>query len=284
MEIFLPINYKLCYGYEIVEHVCNTEFSNIYVVKWKEKEYILKEYFPKNLVLRDKDGRVFTEKNKDEYKKYREFFENEVQNLKRLNGKKGVVKIVDSFKYNNTEYIVMEKVKGKSLKEFIMSENEMKLQEIMDIFLKIIKIVSEIHKNKILHLDINSKNIILDKNMNVKIIDFGASKKLDNKIRNEVVVCDGYSALEQYSFNSVKDRRTDIYSIFAILYFMLFKKKLKSSYERFLNDEEFEKSKAEIVEKYGEKLGKMLEKGLELEKNKRYNNLEEVLIESKKLK
>lgn len=283
MEIFLPINYKLCYGYEIVAHVCNTEFSNIYIVN-KKKEYILKEYFPKNLVLRDKDGRVFTEKNKDEYKKYREFFENEVQNLKRLNGKKGVVKIVDSFKYNNTEYIVMEKVKGKSLKEFIMSENEMKLQEIMDIFLKIIKIVSEIHKNKILHLDINSKNIILDKNMNVKIIDFGASKKLDNKIRNEVVVCDGYSDLEQYSFNSVKDRRTDIYSIFAILYFMLFKKKLKSSYERFLNDEEFEKSKAEIVEKYGEKLGKMLEKGLELEKNKRYNNLEEVLIESKKLK
>lgn len=283
MEIFLPINYKLCYGYEIVAHVCNTEFSNIYIVN-KKKEYILKEYFPKNLVLRDKDGRVFTEKNKDEYKKYREFFENEVQNLKRLNGKKGVVKIVDSFKYNNTEYIVMEKVKGKSLKEFIMSENEMKLQKIMDIFLKIIKIVSEIHKNKILHLDINSKNIILDKNMNVKIIDFGASKKLDNKIRNEVVVCDGYSALEQYSFNSVKDRRTDIYSIFAILYFMLFKKKLKSSYERFLNDEEFEKSKAEIVEKYGEKLGKMLEKGLELEKNKRYNNLEEVLIESKKLK
>ena len=51
-----------------------------------------------------------------------------------------------------------------------------------------------------------------------------------------------------------------------------------------MNDEEFEKSKAEIVEKYGEKLGKMLEKGLELEKNKRYNNLEEVLIESKKLK
>lgn len=283
MEIFLPINYKLCYGYEIVAHVCNTEFSNIYIVN-KKKEYILKEYFPKNLVLRDKDGRVFTEKNKDEYKKYREFFENEVQNLKRLNGKKGVVKIVDSFKYNNTEYIVMEKVKGKSLKEFIMSENEMKLQEIMDIFLKIIKIVSEIHKNKILHLDINSKNIILDKNMNVKIIDFGASKKLDNKIKNEVVVCDGYTALEQYSFNSVKDRRTDIYSIFAILYFMLFKKKLKSSYERFLNDEEFEKSKAEIVEKYGEKLGKMLEKGLELEKNKRYNNLEEVLIESKKLK
>lgn len=284
MEIFLPINYKLCFDYEIVQHICNTEFSNIYVVKCKGKKYILKEYFPKNLVLRDKDGRVFTEKNKDEYKKYREFFENEVQNLKRLNGKKGVVKIVDSFKYNNTEYIVMEKVKGKSLKEFIMSKNEMKLQEIMDIFLKIIKIVSEIHKNKILHLDINSKNIILDKNMNVKIIDFGASKKLDNKIRNEVVVCDGYSDLEQYSFNSVKDRRTDIYSIFAILYFMLFKKKLKSSYERFLNDEEFEKSKAEIVEKYGEKLGKMLEKGLELEKNKRYNNLEEVLIESKKLK
>ena len=146
MEIFLPINYKLCYGYEIVAHVCNTEFSNIYIVN-KKKEYILKEYFPKNLVLRDKDGRVFTEKNKDEYKKYREFFENEVQNLKRLNGKKGVVKIVDSFKYNNTEYIVMEKVKGKSLKEFIMSENEMKLQKIMDIFLKIIKIVSEIHKN-----------------------------------------------------------------------------------------------------------------------------------------
>lgn len=284
MEIFLPINYKLCFDYEIVQHICNTEFSNIYVVKCKGKKYILKEYFPKNLVLRDKDGRVFTEKNKDEYKKYRKFFENEVQNLKRLNGKKGVVKIVDSFKYNNTEYIVMEKVKGKSLKEFIMSKNEMKLQEIMDIFLKIIKIVSEIHKNKILHLDINSKNIILDKNMNMKIIDFGASKKLDNKIRNEVVVCDGYSDLEQYSFNSVKDRRTDIYSIFAILYFMLFKKKLKSSYERFLNDEEFEKSKAEIVEKYGEKLGKMLEKGLELEKNKRYNNLEEVLIESKKLK
>ena len=284
MEMFLPINYKLCCGYEIVQHICNTQFSNIYAVKCKRKKYILKEYFPKNLVLRDENGKVFTEKNRDEYEKYRAIFKIEIKNLKKLNIEKGIVKIIDNFKYNNTEYIVMEKIEGKSLKEIIMSKNEMKLQEIMDIFLKIIKIVSKIHKNKILHLDINPKNIILDKNMDVKIIDFGASKKLDNKIRSEVVVCDGYSALEQYSFTVMKDERSDIYSIFAVLYFMLFKRKLKSSYERFLNDIEFEKSKVEIIKKYGKKLEKLVKKGLEIEKDKRYSNLEEVLVEAKGIK
>lgn len=284
MEMFLPTNYKLCRDYEIVQYICNTEFSNIYVVKRRGKKYILKEYFPKNLVLRDKNGRVFTEKNRDEYEKYRVIFKTEIKNLKKLNIEKGIVKIIDNFKYNNTEYIVMEKIEGSSLKEIIMSKNEMKLQEIMDIFLKIIKIVSKIHKNKILHLDINPKNIMLDKNMNVKIIDFGLSKKLDNKIRNEVVVCDGYSALEQYSFTAIKDERSDIYSIFAVLYFMLFKKKLKSSYERFLNDIEFEKSKVEITKKYGKKLEKLLQKGLEIKKEKRYSNLKEVLVEAKGIK
>lgn len=284
MEMFLPTNYKLCRDYEIVQYICNTEFSNIYVVKCKGEKYILKEYFPKNLVLRDKNGRVFTEKNRDEYEKYRAIFKTEIKNLKKLNIEKGIVKIIDNFKYNNTEYIVMEKIEGSSLKEIIMSKNKMKLQEIMDIFLKIIKIVSKIHKNKILHLDINPKNIILDKNMNVKIIDFGASKKLDNKIRNEIIVCDGYSALEQYSFTVIKDEKSDIYSIFAVLYFMIFKKKLKSSYERFLNDLEFEKSKVEITKKYGKKLGKLVKKGLEIEKEKRYSNLKEVLVEAKGVK
>ena len=52
-----------------------------------------------------------------------------------MNIEKGIVKIIDNFKYNNTEYIVMEKIEGNSLKEIIMSKNEMKLQEIMDIFL-----------------------------------------------------------------------------------------------------------------------------------------------------
>ncbi len=284
MEMFLPINYKLCCDYEIVQHICNTEFSNIYVVKCKGKKYILKEYFPKNLVLRDENGKVFTKKNRDEYEKYRAIFKTEIKNLKKLNIEKGIVKIIDNFKYNNTEYIVMEKIEGSSLKEIIMSKNKMKLQEIIDIFLKIIKIVSKIHKNKILHLDINPKNIILDKNMNVKIIDFGASKKLDNKIRNEVVVCDGYSALEQYSFTAIKDERSDIYSIFSVLYFMLLKRKLKSSYERFLNDIEFEKSKVGITKKYGKKLGKLVKKGLEIEKEKRYSNLEKVLVEVKGIK
>ena len=101
--MFLPINYKLCCGYEIVQHICNTEFSNIYVVKCKGKKYILKEYFPKNLVLRDENGKVFTEKNRDEYEKYRAIFKTEIKNLKKLNIEKGIVKIIDNFKYNNTE-------------------------------------------------------------------------------------------------------------------------------------------------------------------------------------
>ena len=60
----LPLNYKLKNKYKIIKYVAESNFSNIYMVLYNNRKYIVKECFPVNIVIRDEDNKVFTEKYK----------------------------------------------------------------------------------------------------------------------------------------------------------------------------------------------------------------------------
>ena len=133
-----------------------------------------------------------------------------------------VVKYYDFFKEENTIFIVMEFCEGGDLEKFLKEKKKSKkfLDEdlIWQIFLKITIGLAAIHKKKILHRDIKSKNIFLKKNLDVKIGDLGIGKLLSDKSCASTVLgtADYYSPemIEGKAYNN----KNDIWCLGCVLY------------------------------------------------------------------
>ena len=264
----LSLNYELKNRYRIIKHVSESNFSNIYLVLYKNRKYIVKECFPLNIVIRDEENKVFTEKYKRKFEMIKNDFMKEAEIIRKFN-EESIVQFKDYFKENNTEYMLLEYCEGSSLKQYIL-ENELAEEEILEIFVKIVKAVRKIHEKNVIHRDLKPSNIIVDINNNIKIIDFGSSINISEKNKGYLKWTPGYSPLEMYSLKAENDQKTDIYSLCALLYFMLNKYRPMDSLKRFYYPEL-------IYEDYvSRKIRKIIEKGMNMERKERYENIEEL--------
>ena len=269
---FLPLDYKFQNNYEIEGYIDETEFSNVYLVSTFNKKYVIKECFPKSITIRDDDLKIFTNKNIEKFNLVKNSFQREKEILEKLDKNKDVVNLVNFFEENNTIYLVLEYFEGINLKKYVL-ENELPEKEILQIFLEIVKIVIEIHDECVIHRDIKPSNILINGKNEIKIIDFGTGLLKGNRNGDYIKVTEGYSALEMYSLKTEIDERSDVYSLCALLYFMLEKKKLKSVLDRFYSEElTFER-------KINEDLKKIMEKGLAIHRKERYRSCLEIYSE-----
>ena len=192
--------------------------------------------------------------------------------LEKLDKNKDVVNLVNFFEENSTIYLVLEYFEGINLKKYVL-ENELPEKEILQIFLEIVKIVIEIHDECVIHRDIKPSNILINGKNEIKIIDFGTGLLKGNRNGDYIKVTEGYSALEMYSLKTEIDDRSDVYSLCALLYFMLEKKKLKRVLDRFYSEElTFER-------KINEDLKRIMEKGLAIHRKERYSSCLEIYSE-----
>ena len=269
---FLPLDYKFQNNYEIEGYIDETEFSNVYLVSTFNKKYVIKECFPKSITIRDDDLKIFTNKNIEKFNLVKNSFQREKEILEKLDKNKDVVNLVNFFEENSTIYLVLEYFEGINLKKYVL-ENELPEKEILQIFLEIVKIVIEIHDECVIHRDIKPSNILINGKNEIKIIDFGTGLLKGNRNGDYIKVTEGYSALEMYSLKTEIDERSDVYSLCALLYFMLEKKKLKSVLDRFYSEElTFER-------KINEDLKKIMGKGLAIHRKERYRSCLEIYYE-----
>lgn len=93
----------------------------------------------------------------------------------------GVVKVKDYFTENDTAYIVMEYLDGKTLKE-ILEDNRKKMTVLQTVTLleSVMHSLSKMHKAGIIHRDISLDNSMVTKDRRVKLIDLGGEKRLGN--------------------------------------------------------------------------------------------------------
>lgn len=269
---FLPLDYKFQNNYEIEGYIDETEFSNVYLVSTFNKKYVIKECFPKSITIRDEDLKVFTNKNIEKFNLVKNSFHQEKKILKKLDKNENIIGLVDFFEENNTKYLVLEYFEGISLKKYFLG-NELPEKDILKIFLEIVKIVIEVHDEYVIHRDIKPSNILINRKNEIKIIDFGTGLLKGDRNGDYIKVTEGYSALEMYSLKTEIDERSDVYSLCALLYFMLEKKKLKSVLDRFYSEElTFER-------KINEDLKKIMEKGLAIHRKERYRSCLEIYYE-----
>ena len=261
------------------------------------EKVIIKECYPSEIVMRN-GNEVFTEKYKKDFENLKECFWKEKcileKFLKKSKRRKqrfvdDVVKLVDFFSENGTNYIVTEYFCGVTLKKYIL-ENRIKngkvrINHILEIFFKIAEVVCKIHKKGIIHCDLKPSNILIDIRGNIRIIDFGASLKKKEKVEF-IKVSEGYSPIEIYSEKVEIDERTDVYSLAALLYFMLCGVKVDGAIKRFYKGElEFDREvifgfeKIEIFKEVEE----VIQKGLEFDRQKRFGNVREMIEKLRKI-
>ncbi|OVE79517.1 hypothetical protein BVY01_02315 [bacterium I07] len=119
-------------------------------------------------------------------------------------------------------FICMDHYEGMTLKDKI-KERPLKLEEAIDIAIQISKGLAEAHKAGIIHRDIKPANIIITKDNEVKILDFGLAKLTGQTKLTKVGTTLGtaaYMSPEQLKGNPV-DHRTDIWALGVMMYEML---------------------------------------------------------------
>lgn len=150
-----------------------------------------------------------------------ERFRREAQAAARINHP-NIVNIYDWGPVDGTYYIVMEYVEGETLKDHIRREGRYPPGEAVRIALELLAGVQVAHGVHIVHRDIKSQNILIDRAGTVKVTDFGIAKADDSQMTEagSILGTAQYLAPEQAKGEPV-DERTDLYSVGVVFYEML---------------------------------------------------------------
>ena len=147
---------------------------------------------------------------------------NEIKIMSKLNHP-NILKAFEVFEDEINYYIVMERpIKG-DLFNYICSKGRLSMEESSFIYYQIVNAVDYLHKNKIVHRDMKPENIMLTKDMIVKIGDFGLSKYFKSTEVKLQTNCGSpcYSAPEVLRGNRYKPIPVDIWGVGIILYCMI---------------------------------------------------------------
>ena len=87
-----------------------------------------------------------------------------------------IVKIYDVSVRENRKYIVMERVEGITLKNYLNKKGTLGLREMLQYTEQILLALEHAHSKGIVHRDIKPQNIMLLKNGVIKVTDFGIAK------------------------------------------------------------------------------------------------------------
>ncbi|WP_251620353.1 SUMF1/EgtB/PvdO family nonheme iron enzyme [Odoribacter lunatus] len=187
----------------------------------------LKEFFVKDLNGRSEDGSVREVSSDSIVSRYGKAFQRESLNLSHMRHP-GIIRVLESFEANNTYYYAMEYVDGGSLDSYILSKGKLSEKEAVDCINAIGSALSYMHEQKMLHLDLKPKNIMLRTDGSPVLIDFGLSKQYDSTGEPESsstigLGTPGYAPIEQANSSSGRDfaATLDIYALGGTFYKML---------------------------------------------------------------
>ncbi|GAA0722792.1 Stk1 family PASTA domain-containing Ser/Thr kinase [Clostridium malenominatum] len=201
-----------------------------------------------------------------------------------------IVNIYDVGSQQGVHYIVMEYIKGKTLKEVIVEKGILNSDDAISMAIQIAKALECAHRNNIIHRDIKPQNILVTEEGVVKVADFGIAKATNSAtITNtaKVIGSAHYFSPEQAK-GSFVDFRTDIYSLGIVMYEMVTGKvpydaespvsvALKHIQEQVIPPRNINSS-------LSEGFNNVILKAIEKEAIKRYQNIGELLLHLNKIK
>jgi serine/threonine protein kinase/Flp pilus assembly protein TadD len=260
--------------YQVIEELGNGGMGKVYKVfdnKIKEK-IALKLIKPE--IASDKDTI--------------ERFSNELR-LSRKIGHRNVCKMFDLGETEGAHFITMEYVHGEDLKSMIQMSGSLSLGMLLSVGKQVSDGLAEAHSLGVVHRDLKPSNIMIDKNGNAKIMDFGIARSIKEKGITGPSVLVGtpeYMSPEQAEAIDV-DYRSDIYSLGIILYEMA-TSRVPFEGERALgiamkHKGEIPKDPKQLNPSIPDDLSGVILKCLAKDKAKRYQNAADVRSELEKI-
>ncbi len=151
-----------------------------------------------------------------------ERFSNELK-LARKISHRNVCRMFDLGRAEGTTFITMEFVPGEDLKSFLHRAKQLSIGTAVSIAKQVCEGLEEAHRLGVIHRDLKPGNIMIDKDGDAKIMDFGIARSLSGKGITGAGVLIGtpeYMSPEQVDGKEV-DQRSDLYSLGVILYEMV---------------------------------------------------------------
>lgn len=189
----------------------------------------IKEYFFKDYCYRDADSfavKVHSETGRTLFNKFKEKLIKEAKILSEVHHPY-IVNVLEVFEENDTAYIAMEYISGFSLKHLMEKEGRLPEAKVLKYVRQIGEALQFVHEKNILHLDIKPSNILIDKDDNARLIDFGVSKRYDIEQQETsttlLTLSKGFASIEQYDNEGTQNFSPcpDIYSLGATMYNLL---------------------------------------------------------------
>jgi len=203
----------------------------------------IKEYFPSGFVARSTTisttVQPATGQQGEYFHKGKDRFVEEARRLARFRNLPGIVMVIDYFMENGTAYIVMEFVEGQTFKTYLTQTGErLPAAQVLEMLKPVFNSLGQIHESGIIHRDISPDNLMIDRNGNVKLLDFGAAREFGDEENKSISVMlkHGYAPVEQYSTKGIQGAHTDVYALSATIYRAITGVTPESSMDRVLND------------------------------------------------
>lgn len=200
-----------------------------------------------------------------------------------------IVAIYEVGDVDGEHFISMEFVEGKNLQQ-VLKEGPVSSAEVVRIGIAVGEALREAHKNGVVHRDIKAANIMLTEGGQVKVMDFGLAKIQNASMltrEGEILGTFTYMSPEQATGETV-DHRTDIFSLGVVLYELLTGKlPFGDAYEMAVVYSILNVEPAGIRESHPdvpEALETIILKALRKDLQHRYQNVEELLGDLRKMK
>ncbi|MGI5900403.1 MAG: Stk1 family PASTA domain-containing Ser/Thr kinase [Christensenellales bacterium] len=135
-----------------------------------------------------------------------------------------IIKVMDVGEQNNIKFIVMEFVDGVTIKDMVERGGAIPVSRAVDYAIQISRALEHAHRCHIVHRDIKSQNIMVDKRGIIKVADFGIARATNSSTvtaSDDGILGSVHYFSPEQAKGEVADEKSDIYSLGIVIYEMV---------------------------------------------------------------